>query len=164
MLSSHELFGFMSGDLASQILESTFGDDKDTYRATIAAVAQARKLRPVFLQRQPKATRNKMILEAMARPGMSQAADNLLRNWLIKGQTQMLKDFLDACEVEHEDGVVEDLPDSIADDKLTAGIDAILEKHPKEHVVVYLHAFNTMNECAWKNLDERLQTEDRLQF
>lgn len=164
MLSSHELFGFMSADLASQILESTFGDDKDTYKATIAAVAQARKLRPVFLQRQPKAARNKMILEAMARPGMSQAADNLLRNWLIKSQTPMLKDFLDACGVEHEDGVVEDLPESIADDKLAAGIEAILEKHPKENVLVYLHAFNTMNECAWKNLDDLLQTDERLQF
>lgn len=164
MLNSHELFGFMSPDLASQIVESTFGDDKDTYKATIAAVAQARKLRPIFLQRQPRASRNKLILEALARPGLSQAADNLLRNWLIKSQTQMLKDFLDACGVEHEDGVVEDLPENIADENLAAGIDALLEKHPKENVVVYLHAFNTMNECAWQNLDEQLQSDDRLQF
>jgi hypothetical protein len=76
----------------------------------------------------------------------------------------MLQDFLDACEVEHEDGVVEDLPETIADEKLSAGIDSILEKHTKEHVLVYLHAFNTMNDCAWKNLDELLQTDERLQF
>jgi hypothetical protein len=164
MLSSHELFGFMSPDLATEIVEGTFGDDKETYKATVAAVAQARKLRPVFLQRQPKAARNKMILEAMSRPGMSQAADNLLRNWLIKSQSRMLMDFLDACGVEHEDGVVEDLPESIDNEKLAAGIDAILDKHPRESVIVYLHAFNTMNECAWKNLDELLQEDERLQF
>jgi len=66
--------------------------------------------------------------------------------------------------VEHEDGVVEDLPEFITDEKLAAGIDSILAKHPKENVLVYLHAFNTMNECAWKNLDELLQTDERLQF
>ena len=164
MLNSHELFGFMSPDLASQIVEVTFGDDKDTYKATVAAVAQARKLRPIFLQRQPAAARNKILLESLSRPGMAQSADNLLRTWLIKSQTQMLKDFLDACGIEHEDGVVEDLPDSVADDKLAAGVASVLEKHPKENVLVYLHAFNTMNECAWKNLDELLQTDDRLQF
>ena len=79
-------------------------------------------------------------------------------------ELDITKDFLDACGVEHEDGVVEDLPDSIADDKLAAGVASVLEKHPKENVLVYLHAFNTMNECAWKNLDELLQTDDRLQF
>lgn len=164
MLNSHELFGFMSADLANQIVEDTFGEDKETYKATVAAVAQTRKLRPVFLQRQPKTARNKTILETLSRPGMSQAADNLLRNWLIKNQTAMLKDFLDATGIEHEDGVVEDLPEEVSDDQVKAGIDAILEKHDKEKVIVYLHAFNSMNDCTWKNLDELLQTDDRLQF
>jgi len=164
MLNSHELFGFMSADLANQIVEDTFGGDKETYKATVAAVAQARKLRPVFLQRQPRPARNKTILETLARPGLAQAADNLLRNWLIKHQTQMLKDFLDATGIEHEDGVVEDLPESVSDENLQAGIDAILAKHDKEKAIVYLHAFNSMNDCSWKNLDERLQTDERLQF
>jgi len=164
MLNSHELFGFMSQDLANQIMEDTFGDDKDTYKATVAAVAQARKLRPVFLQRQSKPARNKTILETLARPGLSQAADNLLRNWLIKNQTGMLKDFLDGMGIEHDDGVVEDLPEVVENDKLDAGISLILEKYPKENALVYLHAFNSMNDCTWKNLDEQLQTDDRLQF
>lgn len=164
MLSSHELFGFMSADLAGQIVEDAFGGDKDVYKATVAAVAQARKLRPVFLQRQPKGARNKTILETMARPGMAQAADNLLRNWLIKSQTDMLKAFLDATGIEHEDGVVEDLPEEVSDEQVQNGVAKILEDFPKENVIVYLHAFNSMNDCTWKNLDEFLQTDERLQF
>ena len=164
MLSSHELFGFMSDELATQIVEDTFGGDKDVYKATVAAVAQTRKLRPVFLQRQPKAARSKTILESLARPGMAQAADNLLRNWLIKNQTDMLKAFLDATGIEHEDGVVEDLPEEVTDEQVENGISKILEVFPRENVIVYLHAFNSMNDCTWKTLDEVLQTDDRLQF
>ena len=164
MLNSHELFGFMSVELAAKIVEAPLGADRETYKATVAAVAQARKLRPIFLQRQSKAARNRTIVETLARPGMAQAADTILRNWLIKDQTSMLKDFLDATGIEHEDGIVEDLPTEITDEQVTNGVDSILEKHPKEHVLVYLHAFNSMNGCTWKTLDEMLQAADHLQF
>lgn len=164
MLNSHELFGFMTPDMANQIMEDTFGDDKEMYKATVATIAQARKLRPIFIQRQPRPQRNKIILESLARPGMSQAADNLLRNWLLKSQTEMLQDFLDAIGIEHEEGIVEDLPEDVSDEAVKAGIDKILEKYPRETVLVYLHAFNSMNDCTWKNLDSMLQDEERLQF
>ena len=54
MLTSHELFGFMSPALANDILAFTFESDKPTYRAIINGVAEARKVRPVFLERQPR--------------------------------------------------------------------------------------------------------------
>ncbi len=164
MLISHELFGFMSPELSNQIMEDTFGTDKEVYKATVAAIAQARKLRPIFLQRQPRAQRNKVIVETLARPGLAAAADNILRNWLLKNQTQLLKDFLDAAGVEHEDGIVENLPEEISAESLENGITTMLEKHPKEAAIVYLHAFNSMNDCTWKNLDEMLKKDDRLQF
>ncbi len=164
MLISHELFGFMSPELSNQIMEDTFDTDKEVYKATVAAIAQARKLRPIFLQRQPRAQRNKILIETLARPSMATAADNILRNWLLKNKTQMLKDFLDAAGVKHEDGVVEDLPEEISEENLEKGIVATLEKHPKETAIVYLNAFNSMNDCSWKNLDKLLKTDERLQF
>jgi hypothetical protein len=164
MLNSHELFGFMSPEMANQIMDDTMGDDREMYKATVAAIAQTRKLRPIFLQRQPKEQRNKIIVESLARANMAQAADNILRNWLLKSQTGMLKDFLDAIGIEHEDGIVEDLPEDVTDEAVTKGIDSILEKYPRESVLVYLHAFNSMNDCTWKNLDSMLQNAERLQF
>ena len=58
MLTSHELFGFMSPGLANEIVTYMFDSDKPTYRATLNAVAEARHLRPVFLERQPKTQRH----------------------------------------------------------------------------------------------------------
>ena len=51
MMTAHELFGFMSPKLASNIVEWTFEEDKPTYKAALQGVASARKVRPVFLQR-----------------------------------------------------------------------------------------------------------------
>ena len=47
MLTSHELFGFMSPALANDILSFAFEADKPTYKSTLNAVAQARHVRPV---------------------------------------------------------------------------------------------------------------------
>ena len=44
MLTSHELIGFMSPALANDILNFTFESDKPAYKATMAAVAETRKL------------------------------------------------------------------------------------------------------------------------
>ena len=54
MLTCHELFCFMSPALAGEILSYSFESDKQLYRATLHAVAEARKVRPVFLERQPR--------------------------------------------------------------------------------------------------------------
>jgi hypothetical protein len=65
MLTSHELFGFMSPNLADEIITFTFESDKPVYRATLNAVAQARHLRPVFLERQPKTQRHAAMIATL---------------------------------------------------------------------------------------------------
>lgn len=163
-MTAHELFGFMSPKLAAEIIEWTFKEDKPTYKAALQGVAAAKKVRPIFLQRQPRAQRDTAMISAFGRPALEQAAGALLRNWLTKGQTPLLTDFLDGLGLEHEDGVLEDLPDGVDDAKLTDAINSILEKHPQEYVAVYLNAFNSMNETSWANLDDLLRNDERLQL
>lgn len=154
----------MSPKLAADLLGYVFENDRPLYRATMAAVAEARRVRPVFLERQPRAQRNETILATLTRPSMETAAATLLRGWLMKGHLGLLKDFLDALGIPHNEGVVDDLPESMPDDKLKPAVEKVLAKHPHEVVAVYLHAFNTMNETQWKNLDALLQADPRLQL
>src|SRR5258705_2022891 len=98
----------------------------------------------------------------LSRPNASLAADNLIRNWLLKKHTTLLVDFLDALKIKHEKGVVETVPASVDDAGLKQAIDALLAKYPAEVVGLYLHAFNEMDEARWKNLDELLYTDPRL--
>jgi hypothetical protein len=164
MLTSHELFGFMSPTLANEILAFTFESDKPTYRATLNTVAQARHLRPVFLERQSKAQRHATMLSALSKPSLELMAGNLLRAWLLKKYKAMLVDFLNALEIKNEEGVVEGLPASMDDAKLKAAVEILLAKYPPEVVAVYLNAFNDMNEAGWTNLKSLLENDPRLEL
>lgn len=164
MLKSHELLGFMSQGLALEILSYVFESDKPLYRTTVAAVAEARKVRPVFLERQPKTQRHASMLTTLARPALDVVTGNLLRTWLLKKYNGMLVDFLNALEIQHKDGVVDDLPSTMDDAKLKAAVDTILGKYPHEVVSVYLNAFKDMNEVEWPNLKTMLETDSRLQL
>jgi hypothetical protein len=164
MLTSHELFGFMSPALANEILSFTFESDKPAYKATVAAVAQAKHVRPIFLERQPRDARHASMVSALCKPAMDLAAGALLRAWLLKKYSAMLMDFLNAMEIKNENGVVDDLPATMDDAKLKAAVEVVLAKYPPEVVAVYLNAFNAMNETSWPNLKSLLESDARLQF
>lgn len=164
MLTSHELLGFMSPSLATEILTYAFESEKATYRATLSAVAEARHVRPVFLERQPKTQRHATMLATLTRPALEAVTGNLIRTWLVKKYKGMLVDFLNALGIENSEGVVEDLPPNIDDQKLRTAVDTLLAKYPAETVAVYLHAFNDMNQANWPNLKTMLESDGRLQL
>ncbi|HVU28177.1 MAG TPA: hypothetical protein VHG71_10645 [Verrucomicrobiae bacterium] len=164
MLTSHELFGFMSPDLANEIIVFVHDTDKQTYRATLDAVAKARHVRTVFMERQPKPQRYAAIISTLSKPGLEQVAGGLLRVWLVKKHRTMLADFVTALGIENEEGVVEDLPATMDDAKLKSAVESLLTKYPPETVAVYLNAFNEMNEANWPNLKNILESEPRLQL
>jgi len=164
MLTSHELLGFMSPALAAEILTYAHESDKPLYRAILNAVAEARKLRPVFLERQPRSQQHATMLATLSKPALDLFSGNLIRTWLLKKYNSMLVDFLNALEIQHKEGVVEDLPASMDDAKLRAAVDALLAKYPRETVAVYLHAFSDMNETDWPNLKAMLESDQRLQL
>ena len=164
MLNFHELIGFMSPKMANQILEDTQANNREVYRALVAAMAEAQKMRPVFIGRQPKERRHKNFVQMLSRIGAEEHAGNLIRGWLFKEHKDVLTDFLGKLGIEHEEGMVDDLPDSIDDAKLNEAVDLLLDKHDQELVAVYLTAFNASNENRWDNLDTLLADDERLQF
>jgi hypothetical protein len=164
MLTSHELFGFMSPALAGDILGFAFESDKPAYKAVLNGIAEARKLRPIFLERQPREQRHSLMILTLSRPNLESVAAGLIRAWLVKKHKAMLVDFLNALGIANNEGVVDDLPAMVDDAKLKAAIEALLAKHPPEVVAVYLNAFNGMNEASWTNLKTLLESDARLQL
>ena len=164
MLSFHELIGFMSPKMANRILEDTQANNREVYRALVASMAQAQKMRPVFIGRQPKERRHKSFVQMLSRAGSEEHAGNLIRGWLFKEHKDVLTGFLGKLGIEHEEGMVNDLPESISDDALNAAVNLLIEKYDRELVTVYLTAFNASNENRWGNLDALLADDERLQF
>jgi hypothetical protein len=164
MLTSHEIIGFMSPAQAVEIINYAYESDKPLYHAVVKAVAEARKLRPVFLERQPRGERHKDMVATLSRPALDAVTGNLIRTWLLKKYQPMLGDFLDALGIVHKEGVVDDLPATVEDAKLNSAVDALLAKYPPEVVAIYLQAFNEMNEADWPNLKAMLESDKRLQL
>ena len=164
MLSFHELIGFMSPKMANRILEDTQANNREVYRALVASMAQAQKMRPVFIGRQPKERRHKNFVQMLSRTGSEEHAGNLIRGWLFKEHKDVLTGFLGKLGIEHEEGMVNDLPESISDDALNGAVNLLIEKYDQELVAVYLTAFNASNENRWGNLDALLAEDERLQF
>ena len=164
MLTFHEMIGFMSPKMANRILEDTQANNREVYRALVASMAQAQKMRPVFIGRQPKERRHKSFVQMLSRAGSEEHAGNLIRGWLFKEHKDVLTGFLGKLGIKHEEGMVDDLPESISDDALNAAVDLLIEKYDRELVAVYLTAFNASNENRWGNLDALLAEDERLQF
>jgi len=164
MMTLNELIGFMSPELANEILDDTFAEEKPVYKAISAEVASALKLRPAFFEQKPRKERNKIILDMLTRPRMQDTAAALLRGWLVKTEAPMLSDFLDTLGIQHKNGVVEDFPETIDESKLNEAVDKLLGKYPQEKVLLYLNSFNAMNDAPWDSLTKRLQDDKRLQL
>jgi hypothetical protein len=164
MLTSHELFGFMSPPLANDILNFAYESDKPTYKATLNGVATALRVRPVYLERQPRAQRHVSMAQILSRPGLDAISGGLIRAWLVQKHKAMLVDFLNALSIPNKEGVVDDLPKEIDDAKLKSSIEVLLAKYSPEIVAVYLNAFNDMNEASWMNLKAMLESDPRLQL
>ena len=164
MLTFHELMGFMSPKMANQILDDTHSNNKEVYRALVTSVAQVLKARPEFISRQPKDRRHNNFIQSLSKPNFEEHSGNLIRGWLFKEHKELLIDFLNKLEFEHEEGMVDDLPSKMEDDKLKLAVDSLLDKYDNELIAVYLTAFNASNADRWDNLDNFLAEDNRLQF
>jgi len=162
-MKAHEIYHRISPALNETLLSALFANDKPAYKATLTALGNQRKLRPVFLERKPRAERHTWMQTAMGQKVSDEIALNLLQFWLLTSQQPMLVDFLDALGITHDGkGAVEEMPESPDKEKLTAAIETLLGKYPHENVAVYLHTFQSMNDPVWAPLDEILASEPRL--
>jgi len=156
--------GFVSPALAQEVVEYAFAKDKPLYRAVLAAVADANRVRPAFLEKKPRVQRHTEMISALSRPRLEEAAANLLRGWLVKAETPILADFLNTLGIPHENGVVNDFPKTVEDEKLKAAVDLLLGKHPAEKVIVYLNTVKASGGADWENLGKMLAEDPRLQL
>ena len=159
---SHELFGTMSPNLGSEILDYAHQTDKKLYKATLDAVSSVRRVRPLFLERQSRIERNPFLINALKRPELAVIGDNLIRHWLLEKHPGMLSEFLTVLGIENKGGVVEQLPASVGDIPLQSAVGTLFAKYDPEVVTVYLHAFNQFNQAGWENLDTLLKDDPRL--
>jgi hypothetical protein len=162
-MKCYEIFGKLSPELANEIFTYLLESEKPVYKAMIQNIATRRKLRQVFVERKPKTERHLWLQQAISMKGSDDVATQLLQIWLLGAQREMICEFLDLLEIEHDGkGVVENLPAQPTREKLNDTVTKLLEKVSPEVVAVYLQAFQAMDETSWPVLDEILAADPRL--
>jgi len=137
--------------------------EKPVYKAIIQNIASRRKLRPIFIERKPKSERHLWLQQALSQKSSDDLAIQLFQIWLLGAHREMICDFLDLLGIKHDGkGVVDDLPPEPTREVLAEAITKLLEKHAREVVAVYLHAFQATDETGWSTLDEILSTDPRI--
>jgi hypothetical protein len=165
-VKSHEIFQRISPRLAAQIFTFLQTEQKPVYKAAIQGLANQRNLRAVFIERKLPAERFPWMQGALGRSKSDALASHLLQAWLFGANKQMLCDFLDGMQIQHDDdGTLEDLPAAPPKEKIAAAVSSLLDKYSAETVAVYLHVFRDMDSAVqWLALDEILAEEPRLKL
>jgi hypothetical protein len=165
MPKPYEIFAALPANVAEQLFGYLHEKEKPLYKATIDTLAKQRKLRPIFVERKPRAERHAWMKEVLGRKINESVAAHLLQIWLVGAHAPLLCDFLDGLGIAHdENGTIESLPDAPAKEDLRKTIDTLLAKHDPAVVVVYLHAFQALDETGWSTLAELLAEDPRLQL
>ena len=164
-MTPNQIFAQMPTSTASALFSHLFEKEKPLYKNLIETLAKQRKLRPVFIERKPRPERYAWFKEALGRKINEGIAAHLLQIWLVGQHSQVLCDFLDSLGIKHdENGTVEELPPPPPREQLEQAINALLEKHERDVVSVYLHAFQALDDTGWPVLGEILQSDERLRI
>ena len=165
MFKPNEIFARMPPETAEQLLSFLFEKEKPLYKATIESLAKHRKLRPIFVERKPRAERHLWLREMLGKKASDSIAAHLLQIWLVGAHKAVLCDFLDQLGIRHdENGTIEELPPAPAKPDLEKAVNALFEKHDPQVVAVYLHAFQALDDNGWATLEELLASDPRLQL
>lgn len=156
----------MPADLATEILEEVYQNNKPLNRDLLARLAQVKKMRPVAIQRMPRTERYPEIINILKNPLSAAMAFQSISSWLITKQEPMLVDFLGHLGIPHDGhGCCDDFPENPPSrETLKSAVDFLLTKYPQPHVAVYLHAFNNMPDTCWDTLETLLADDARLKF
>lgn len=163
-MTAQQLYSAISKDLQSEIVAYLDREHRQAYRMVLATLASQRKLRPVFMERKQRPDQHKFVTEQLRVRANNGVAEQVIQIWLLKSQQAMLKTFLDALGIEHKDGEVETLPETIEQDKAAAGIAALLAEHSAERVAVYVHMFQMQRPGGWDGLTAAIAAEPKLKL
>ncbi len=165
MLKPHDIFARMPAPSADQLFGFLHEREKPLYKATIDTLAKQRKLRPVFVERKPRAERHEWMRDVLGKKANEPVAAHLLQIWLVGAHAPLLCDFLDALGIAHdENGTIEKLPSAPPKEKLAEVVASLFAKHDAGVIAVYLHAFQALDDAGWSTLDELLAEDPRLKL
>lgn len=164
-MKAHQIFSEMKDTTAAGVFQYLRDEERAVYSAALSSLATNRKLRPVFVQKKPVPKQIEWLVKNIRMKGASEVAENVLQLWLLKGNKDMLIEFLDGVGIEHDgEGAAEDIPDEIDAKKLQKTVDKMLSSHDEDIVKIYLHTFQMQRPGGWQEIADVIDANPALQY
>lgn len=159
-MRSNEIFSRMSPEEAQLFLAELKQEARPVAALALNAAAQAFKLRPEFIRRQPAQRQAEWMRKALGRSVSAALAEELLATYFLEYQRPLLVELLDALEIKHEDGALEAPdPECPTDTKLHSVVSAFRQgEHPARRELL-LRAFAAQSGVDWPPLEKLLDSE-----
>ena len=141
-------------------------NDRSVYKSIVATLAADRKLRPVFVEKKPRADQYAWILKTLRLRGCDGIGDQLLQSYLMAGQQSMLAMFCDGMGIPHDGkgSVVGDLPRGLDEVRLNETVDKLVDVFDPRVFTLYLHCFNMQVAGGYPVLSEKIEGDGRLRL
>ena len=147
----------MSAARAESFLTELRQEAPPVARMALAAAANAFKLRPQYLKKQPRAKQAEWMRKALARSTMVTTAEQILAEYFLDHQKDLLVEWLDCAGIAHQDGVLEEAtPECPEPAKLRAAVKQFLGGENPERRGLLLAAFAAQSAVSWPDLEELL--------
>lgn len=102
----HQIIAGMDQEQFDGIMGAIAEESPEAVKSTTVAAAQILRFRPKFLLKQPLPKRLKSIRGAMSRMTANDLAEEILAVYFLKCRLPLLTAWLDAMELEHEEGIL----------------------------------------------------------
>lgn len=165
LMKAHEIFQAMKPETALSIFQYLRDEQREAYTASLASLAEKRKLRTVFVQRKPGPDQVAWMAKTAKLKSCDEVAGNILQIWLLKAQQKLLTAFLDGVGIEHDgEGSAEDIPDDLDAKKLESTAETLLREHDPEIVAIYLQTFQLQRSGGWDEIEALVEKNPKLRL
>ncbi len=165
-MKPHELFKLLDPVIVAELFTTFREEEREIYKSAVASLAQARKLRPIFVQKKPVTEQIAWMHKTLGLRGSDMIAEHLLQVWFMKFQQPLLINFCDGMDIAHNgEGSVEgELPKQLDAEKLRATVESLFGDFNPKIVSLYLHVFNLQTPGGWESLTAALESDDRIKL
>lgn len=149
----------MDTEEVQRFLDHLKQDAPGVAKLALGAAAQAFKLRPEFLKKQPRARQAEWVRRALGRNVGAGIAEEVLASYFMEHRNELLIELLDELGVEHEEGALKDTPECPPPKKLEAAVAKFRAGDDAATRELLLLAFAGQSSIDWAPLEELLGVE-----
>lgn len=161
-MRSNEIFAAMSGEEALGFLEEMRSEAPEVAKIALAAAAEAFRLRPEFLKRQPRPRQAEWMRRALGRTIGAPLAEEVLATYFLENELDLLIELLDALGVEHDEGkLAQEEPTCPEPKALEKAVQKFLGGSDKGKRQLLLHAFAAQSSVEWPDLEALVEGTPR---